>query len=653
MWPTKTPYIYINASGDITTPLQNAIDILQSNQGGIVEIGAGDCTISSTITISNGYPSDGSDYRGGITIRGQSQTGTRITYSGSGKAFVIESDNIVSSTGVLQYLNFESFSLFGPGKTTSGSVGMHFATTTAAHHTLVNRFTMKEVIIRYFETLMNLDDCGFNYFERCSFYDAVYGWGLGYNVDGIVAVSCQWGSSLDLGSENMNNALYYNYDSPWAATSPGSNQAHKFIGCFFMHCGKVANIYQASSCAITFDSCYYESCKQYATLGNNTNSSTAPKQVRYENCHFSRMYMGGVSAVINSAGSGGTNGTGYTDIVVTGGDGSGVTATYDVVGGSVTNLVITNPGYGYVSTSLPTITFGKCANATTTVSWVGEPWPKFAFEHNLASGTLSLKNCYTDDASGPNGGWIRANKGGSIVNLESNTMISAAGDNQWQIGCFDSSTTLNGAVAAGALTFTTNASIAQNSYFALYLTNGEIFYGKQLSVTGTTVTFRYPVPSAAANGATVVHLYGKKVVQATNGAVVNFGYSTSAANSIVDHFNMTGTGSNTKAYKSNRAFNLTTDYSVMEEWVKVGTGDDTAAGAGYSIAYTTGVNANGALVGKGWHQLTNTTTALPTATAALNGMFYFLAGGVGAADNLYICMKSAADTYSWKLIVTG
>ena len=47
------------------------------------------------------------------------------------------------------------------------------------------------------------------------------------------------------------------------------------------------------------------------------------------------------------------------------------------------------------------------------------------------------------------------------------------------------------------------------------------------------------------------------------------------------------------------------------------------------------------------------TAALPTASAQWNGVIVTLQGGAGVADQLYVCLKSSADTYSWKSIITG
>ena len=47
------------------------------------------------------------------------------------------------------------------------------------------------------------------------------------------------------------------------------------------------------------------------------------------------------------------------------------------------------------------------------------------------------------------------------------------------------------------------------------------------------------------------------------------------------------------------------------------------------------------------------TGGLPTAAVAYRGMTVIQQGGAGAADTIVCCMKSAADTYSWKVVSTG
>jgi len=44
---------------------------------------------------------------------------------------------------------------------------------------------------------------------------------------------------------------------------------------------------------------------------------------------------------------------------------------------------------------------------------------------------------------------------------------------------------------------------------------------------------------------------------------------------------------------------------------------------------------------------------LPTADASYRGKMIRVEGGAGVADKLYICMKSASDTYSWVQVASG
>lgn len=52
-----------------------------------------------------------------------------------------------------------------------------------------------------------------------------------------------------------------------------------------------------------------------------------------------------------------------------------------------------------------------------------------------------------------------------------------------------------------------------------------------------------------------------------------------------------------------------------------------------------------------WHQ--NSVTGFPLPVQALSGVTICLLGGPGVADKLYVCLKAAGGSYSWKLIATG
>ena len=48
-----------------------------------------------------------------------------------------------------------------------------------------------------------------------------------------------------------------------------------------------------------------------------------------------------------------------------------------------------------------------------------------------------------------------------------------------------------------------------------------------------------------------------------------------------------------------------------------------------------------------------TTGTLPAASAAFRGALFVVRGATGVADTLQVCLKSSADSYSWKVLATG
>lgn len=49
----------------------------------------------------------------------------------------------------------------------------------------------------------------------------------------------------------------------------------------------------------------------------------------------------------------------------------------------------------------------------------------------------------------------------------------------------------------------------------------------------------------------------------------------------------------------------------------------------------------------------NTATSRPACAASLRGTMWVVESANGVTDNAAVCLKSAADTYSWIQIVTG
>lgn len=86
---------------------------------------------------------------------------------------------------------------------------------------------------------------------------------------------------------------------------------------------------------------------------------------------------------------------------------------------------------------------------------------------------------------------------------------------------------------------------------------------------------------------------------------------------------------------------------VFESWVRYGND-----AVGQAQAYIADVDGKWVLY-RGLVQLMDPVTALPVASAVYRGVMAFQTGASGAADTVKVCVKSAADTYSWATMVTG
>src|SRR5262249_55420491 len=69
--------------------------------------------------------------------------------------------------------------------------------------------------------------------------------------------------------------------------------------------------------------------------------------------------------------------------------------------------------------------------------------------------------------------------------------------------------------------------------------------------------------------------------------------------------------------------------------------------AGITLDKSTTIGANATLTLKG-----GAGGARPACTAQLRGAHWYTQGGAGVTDEEFVCMKSAADTYSWRQLLT-
>lgn len=86
------------------------------------------------------------------------------------------------------------------------------------------------------------------------------------------------------------------------------------------------------------------------------------------------------------------------------------------------------------------------------------------------------------------------------------------------------------------------------------------------------------------------------------------------------------------------------------QWVRI---NGTVGIQLYVSGWTAGMGADGQFFIAGTLQLNTTGSARPTANAANRGKFWYSRSASLSADTVEVCLKSAADTYSWVTIATG
>ena len=101
-------------------------------------------------------------------------------------------------------------------------------------------------------------------------------------------------------------------------------------------------------------------------------------------------------------------------------------------------------------------------------------------------------------------------------------------------------------------------------------------------------------------------------------------------------------------------YNNSASASIYQRWQAKALGSDAVSGNAYDIKNLT-INGTRYATALGFVQPLSgaSTPSLGSDGAVARSGFYFVQGGTGVADTLYCCMKSAADTYSWKLVAAG
>jgi len=204
---------------------------------------------------------------------------------------------------------------------------------------------------------------------------------------------------------------------------------------------------------------------------------------------------------------------------------------------------------------------------------------------------------------------------------------------------------MNGA-AAGSLELDNNVSDA---------TTGPK-YGWVQSGTGSVVEFKNC--SLPVSGGYVVNPYhlmvgssGKNIALST-GASYIFAGPGSTGNTDERQANFSGRDG--VPDRAHWAYNASASASIYQRWQSKAAATDAVSGNAYDIKSLT-INGMRYAAAVGFAQPLSgaATPSLGSDGPVARAGLYFVQGGAGVADTLYCCMKSAADTYSWKLVATG
>ena len=140
--------------------------------------------------------------------------------------------------------------------------------------------------------------------------------------------------------------------------------------------------------------------------------------------------------------------------------------------------------------------------------------------------------------------------------------------------------------------------------------------------------------------------YGTKNIVAPNYSPYLFRSHTSSGRRQ-EQFN----GGSSNPNRETWAFGGTSS-TVFERWAVKATASE-SEGTGSYPRIIDQVNGGAHYVMFDGYSRPTQSSALPTAIAELRGCTYIVQGGAGVADAAYICLKGAADTYSWVSIATG
>lgn len=181
-------------------------------------------------------------------------------------------------------------------------------------------------------------------------------------------------------------------------------------------------------------------------------------------------------------------------------------------------------------------------------------------------------------------------------------------------------------------------------------------YGWVRCGTGSVVKFKNnSLPISGGYVVDAFHLMvgtsGKNVALST-GAEYTFAGPGSTGNTDERQANFSGRDN--VPDRAHWGYNSSASASIYQRWAAKSVSSDAVSGNSYDIKSLT-INGTRYATALGFVQPLSgaSTPSLGSDGPVARSGFYFVQGGAGVADTLYCCMKSAADTYSWKLVATG
>ena len=146
----------------------------------------------------------------------------------------------------------------------------------------------------------------------------------------------------------------------------------------------------------------------------------------------------------------------------------------------------------------------------------------------------------------------------------------------------------------------------------------------------------------------IVGASGKKIVLGTSEKYI---FNTVTGGKDKRQFN--ASGNDNTPDREHWAYNAT-NATIFYRWGNKAAATDVLSGNTFDIIQRT-INGTRYCVASGANLPIqgSASPSLGSDGAQFRGTFFVIQGGAGVADQLMVCLKSAADTYSWKLAVTG